>query len=268
MKHILIPVDNTDPSWNAAQCAISMYRDPGMCFYLLPVKTFPTASKLHPDLLESSKSYLKTRLKALEQLIAAHQKIVELSLDGRFITQVKQAVQLNDIDLIVCTDVFPSTCDGQIDATHIKAIITRIKCPILLVPHKFKCKPLEQVVLLSDFNFTHRSKATNTLTAFMNRSQTHLNILQLQTSSAVLSHSQMENKSFLKNALDRFSCSFHSVIDKTMDNALQLFVRIHRVELVILFAKNINFLENILFTSSHDNSLTYRKQLPFLIIHE
>ncbi|WOI21513.1 universal stress protein [Nonlabens ulvanivorans] len=268
MKHILIPVDNTDPSWTAAHCTISMYRDAGICFYLLPASSLKPIDDDASKALIATNCNFKERVEALELLIAPHQKIIGLSLEGSFITQVKEAVHDNDIDLIVCTDVFHATHNGQIDAIHTKAIITRIKCPVLIVPHDFKCKPLEQVVLLSDFNFTHRSKATNTITDFVDRSQTHLNILQLQTSNAILTQSQVENKSFLKTALEQFSCSFHSVINKTMDDALQLFVSIHQVELVILFAKNINFLENILFSSEHYHELNYRKKVPFLIIHE
>lgn len=268
MKHILIPVDNTDPSWAAAQCAISMYRDAGICFYILPATSLNSLGKVESSNVNVCSCYIKNKIESLTILLAPHQKIVNLSLQGSFITQIKEAVYSNDIDLIVCTDVFSASNNGQIDATHTKAIITRVKCPVLVVPQSFKCSPLKQVVLLSDFNFTHRSKAIYMLTSFIKRTQTHLNILQLQTSLTVLTQSQIENKSFLKNTLQQFSCSFHSVLDKTMDDALQLFINIHQVELVILFAKNINFLENILFLPTDVNSMNYRKKVPFLIIHE
>ncbi|GAK94705.1 universal stress protein [Nonlabens ulvanivorans] len=268
MKHILIPVDHSDPSWAAVHCAISMHRDAGICFYLLHRESLNLQFDEEVVKLKTDYSTLQARIESTKKLLSPHQKLISLSSDGTFIAQVKEAVYENDIDLIVCSDLYPFDQKAKVDLTYTKAIITRVKCPVLIVPQGFKCKPLEQVVLLSDFNFAHRSKATNTLTNFVNRSQTHLDILQLKTSNSILTQNQVENKSFLKSALEQFSFSFHSVIDKTMDDALQFFINIHKVELVILFAKNINFLENILFLPVQDCVPDYRKKLPFLIIHE
>ncbi|QJP35677.1 hypothetical protein F0365_15345 [Nonlabens sp. Ci31] len=268
MKHVLIPIDFTSPSWKVVSCVLSMYLKAGMRFYLIYSAAVDLKIDAHVTQRELKERDLKIQLKDLEGLLAPNQKIISLPWKGSFIGNIKEAVVEYDIDLIALNAGCSPACYKGIKANPAKDIITRVKCPVLMVPLDFKCKQAKEIVLLSDFNFIHRARSTNTLVQFVKDNQSHLHILQLHKHSHALTETQDNNKLFLQNTLGDLSHSFHFVIDKTMNEALQFYINRNQVDLVILFAKNINLLEHILFSKTRGGGFDYHKKVPFLIIHE
>lgn len=268
MKHILIPVDFSDQSFKAAQCALNLYQNAGVRFYLFYSETPDTYTNDDTIICEPRAQDLQKWLVKLKRIIKNGQVIIPLRWEGSFIEDVRAAVYDNEIDLIVLSTQYPNIFCNDVKGSHTRNIITRVKCPILIVPRDSKCCVPQQVVLLSDFNFKHRSQATNIISKFIKRAKAHLNILQLSKTGNALTTTQDANKSFLQTALSHISHSFHFVIDKTMDEALQSFVDMHQVDLVILFAKNINLSENLLFSPTLNQHNDYHKSIPFLVVHE
>lgn len=268
MKHILIPVDFSDQSWRAAQCALTLYQNAGVRFYLFYSEMPDTYLNEENTVLESKTQDIQKWLVALKKMLRKGQVMIPLRWEGSFIEDVRAAVYDNGIDLIVLSTQYPNIFCNDVKGSHTRNIIARIKCTVLIVPRESKCCVPEQVVLLSDFNSKHRSQATNIVSTFIKKVKAHLNILQLSKTGNALTAVQNTNKFFLKTALDDVSHSFHFVIDKTMDEALQSFVDLHQVDLVILFAKNINLSENLLFSPTLKQHNDYHKNIPFLVVHE
>lgn len=268
MKHILIPVDFSDQSWRSAQCAITLYQSAGVRFYLFYSETPDAYVSDNTAVCESRAQDLQKWLVAFKSTIKNGQVIIPLRWEGSFIEDVRAAVYDNEIDLIVLSTQYPNIFCDDVKGSHTRTIITRVKCPVLIVPRESKCCVPQQVVLLSDFNSKHRTQATDIISSFIKKAKAHLNILQLSKTGNALTANQIANKSFLQTALDHVSHSFHFVIDKTMDEALQSFVDMHQVDLVILFAKNINISENLLFSPTLNQHNDYHKNIPFLVVHE
>lgn len=267
MKHILIPVDFSDESFKAALCALSMYQNAGVRFYLFYSEA-PDNYDNNVTICKSKAQDLQTWLVKLKQHIKSGQVIIALRWEGSFIEDTRAAVYDNNIDLIVLSTHYSNVFCDDLKGSHTRDIIARVKCPVLIIPRKSKCVSPKNMVLLSDFNVKHRSQATTAILSFMKRAKAHLNVLQLSKTGNALTNNQSANKIFLQTTLDQVSHSFHFVINKTMDEALQSFVDIHRVDLVILFAKNINLSENILFSPTLNQDNDYHKNIPFLIVHE
>ncbi len=268
MKHILVPTDFSDQSWRAALCAINLYKNAGMRFYIFFSEEHDyLTDDCDLDTITASRK-LTVLIKKLKKHIRPGQVLTPLKWESDFIGDIRAAVSDNKIDLIVTSTHYPNIFYNGLKGSHVRDIVTRIKCPVLIVPRAIKCTPPRQVALLTDYNNKPRSQATDTVHEFIHRSQAHLNILQLAKTDLALSPTQQLNKEYLKTALDDTSHSFHFVIDKTIDEALQFFINVQQVDLVILFAKNRNLSENLLFAPSLDKNINYHENTPFLIIHE
>jgi len=267
MKHILIPVDFSDQSWQAAMCALSMYKNAGVRFYLF-YSEMPDTYLDDNSVYLSRANDLQAWLQKLKKRLAPGQVIIPLRWEGSFIEDVKATVFDNEIDLIILSTQYPNIFCESLEGGHTRDIISCVQCPVLIVSRKFKSTIPKEIVLLSGFNFKHRSRATQTLTKFITRFKAHLNVLQLSTKGNVLTETQRNNKLFLQNALEDVPHRFHFVIDKTMDEALQFFIDINEVDLVVLFAKNINLSENLLFSPALTHHQDYHKNISFLVIHE
>lgn len=268
MKHILIPVDFSEQSWQAALCALNLYKNAGVRFYLFFSEEHDYCKGDSDVITQAPLVRLSSWVKKLELKKASGQVLIPLKWEGEFIADVRSAVSENQIDLIVMSTRYPNIFCEELSDSHVRHIIARVKCPVLIVPRDFSCFTPQQVVLLTDYNFKHRTEATNHIKEFVNRTRAHLNVLQLSKKGNALTTAQQANKSILKGALDSIQHSFHFVIQKTMDEALQFFIDVQQVDMVILFAKNINLSENILFSPSLHTEMDYHKNIPFLIVHE
>ena len=268
MKHILIPVDFSNQSWNTALCAVNLYKNPGVRFYIFFSEQHDYSTDVATTICEHPVQQLASWVKKLEKIVAGGQVVIPLKWESDFIADMRGAVADNHIDLIVMSTSYPNIFCEFLKGSHVREVITRLKCPVLIVPREFHCKSPEQVVLITDYNFNHRAEPTSIINNFVKKAHAHLNVLQLSKTGNALSETQQINKTFLQSAFDDIPHSFHFVMEKTMDEALQFFVDIQKVDLVVLFAKNINLSENILFSPALTQEKDYHKNIPFLIVHE
>jgi nucleotide-binding universal stress UspA family protein len=273
MKNILIPVDFSEVSWNALHCALCFFEHVPTQFYIIHVDTSSSDEEANEGALLIHKNIavhqkLEEWLKRIHKQAKTHHKISTLERKGSFISTMREVVDTNSIDLIVIGTQQSNVFEDSLVESYTRAIITRIKCPTLVVPQDVPCPVPKQMALLTDFNFKHNSKALKTISEIVTVGNAHLTILNLLKQEGYTSNSQEENKGFLKDAFSNLDHSFHFVVNQTMDEALQFFINIHQVDLVILFAKNMNFSEHLLFSPSTDTTINYHKKTPFLIVHE
>ncbi len=273
MKNILIPVDFSEVSWNALHCALCFFENVSSQFYILHVDTSSNHQntddgdiEIHKNIATHAK--FKEWLQISNKQIAAHHKISSLERKGGFIKTVRDVVTEYSIDLIVLGTQQPNVFEDTIVESYTREVITRIKCPTLVVPQDTPCPVPKEMALLTDFNFKHNSKALKVISDIVTIGNAHLTILNLLKNNGSASSNQKENKHFLKEAFSNLEHSFHFVVNQTMDEALQFFINVQQVDLVILFAKNMNFSEHLLFSPSTDTTINYHKKTPFLIVHE
>lgn len=264
MKHILIPIDYSKSSLKMIQCILSIYPESGMRFYVID----GAVENDSPVGLEDGIENFDKSFSALEKALPKGQKIYRLNWKGSFIKNIQEAVYDYDIELIILGISQTEYTSKELIDRNNKDIITRIKCPVFLLPESPRCYKAEHIVLVTDYRFAHRSRATSTLSEFVKEAGAHLNILQLSKKSNSLSSDQIVHKSYLENTLELVSHSFHFVSNKRLDQALQFFINTHPVDVVILFAKHINLSKDLLFNPAISDTIDYHKEVPFLIIHE
>ena len=273
MKNILIPVDFSEVSWNALHCALCFFENVASQFYIIHIDTSSRSEKttegalgIHKNIATHAK--LKEWLQTSSKHIGADHKISSLERKGGFIKTLREVVSENRIDLIVLGTQQSNVFEDSIIESYTREVITRIKCPTLVVPQDSPCPVPKEMALLTDFNFKHDSKALKVISDMVTIGNAHLTILNLLKKNGSASSNQKENKHFLKEAFSNLNHSFHFVVNQTMDEALQFFINVQQVDLVILFAKNMNFSEHLLFSPSTDTAINYHKKTPFLIVHE
>ena len=273
MKNILIPVDFSEVSWNALHCALCFFEHVHTQFYIIHIDASSSNEEasegellIHKNIAIHQK--LEEWLKKIHTQVKPHHNVSSLERKGSFIKTFRDVVEEKNINLIVIGTQQSNLFEDSLVESYTRAIITRVKCPTLVVPQDVPCPVPKQMALLTDFNFKHNSKALKTISEIVTIGNAHLTILNLLKQEGYTSNSQKENKDFLKDAFSNLDHSFHFVVNQTMDEALQFFINIHQVDLVILFAKNMNFSEHLLFSPSTDTTINYHKKTPFLIVHE
>ena len=144
IRHILVLVDGTEASYNAADAAIDLARSLGSKLtamavvdtdtlrHLLSVKFLVDAEmgEFEKELQESSKRQLaEVCQRALDRKIL----VEEILLTGNTETIVPREVQEREVDLIALGGFQSSKVTRDLLARQRQQIIDRAKCPVLVV---------------------------------------------------------------------------------------------------------------------------------------
>lgn len=279
MKNILIPTDFSENSWNALMYGISFFKKVHCTFHIVHVNSITTNAAEEsvmyssPDILEQT--ILKESDEKLAQLM---DKINHLPLNPKhefhtnsyygFLTDhLKKEVKKNKIDLIVMGTKGASGLKSVAMGSNTGNVITKVPCTVLTVPEEATYKTPKEIGFPSDFQSKYETTVINAIKQLLLLNKSSLRFLYVALKGEELSDSQTINKDNLLTQFKELAPTFHKVTGKKIDDAIQCFMESRDLDLLVMVAKNLNFLERILFRPTVEK-ISYHTQIPFLVIHE
>lgn len=179
----------------------------------------------------------------------------------------RKAVVDKEIGLIVLGTKGTTDYEGSEIGSNTGDIITKVKCPTLVIPQLAQYNGLRNMALLTDYNSVYKNKILHTLSESMRLHAATLRILHVKTQQVESTLAQEDNKTFLQYYVKDKKHSFHFVNNKKIELGIQAFVELWEIDLIAILAKNINFFQRLLFRPTV-KSLGYHKRIPFLVLHE
>ena len=281
MKNILIPTDFSENSWNAIKYALEFFKNTKCDFYLLhvtliynyasgesPVMPLPAVEVIDKTILKQAKTNLKKLVKNINQLPNnANHKFYTLSNYDYFIDAVKGHVADKNIDLIVMGTKGASGLKKVMIGSNTGDLITRVKCPVLIVPENAAYKEIKEIAFPTDYHLFYPTKILNSILEFTKMHDAALRIVHIAKKDEEVTEFQLENKEFLKNFFAEEKHSFHKITNKKIEDGVQCFVESRDIDMIIMIAKNLNLFQRILFRPTVEE-ISYHTDVPFLVLHE
>ena len=281
MKNILIPTDFSENSWNAVKYALAFFKDTECDFYLLhvsliynyasgesPIVPLPSVEVIDNTVLKQAKTHLKKLLKKIEQLDHnPKHHFYKLSNYDYFIDAVRNQVAEKNIDLIVMGTKGASGLKKAMIGSNTGDLITRVKCPVLIVPENAIFKDLKEIAFSTDYHLFYPTKILNNISEFVKMHNSTLRILHIIKKEEEFTEFQLENKEFLANFFEDEKHSFHKITNKKIEDGVQCFVESRDIDMIIMIAKNLNLFQRILFRPTVEE-ISYHTDIPFLVLHE
>ncbi|MDO9036982.1 MAG: universal stress protein [Lutibacter sp.] len=281
MKNILIPTDFSENSWNAVKYALEFFKDTPCDFYLLhvtliynyasgesPVMPLPAIEVIDKTILKQAKTNLKNLLKKIELLPHnPKHRFYTLNNYDYFIDAVKAHVAEKYIDLIVMGTKGASGLKKVMIGSNTGDLITRVKCPVLIVPENAVFKELEEIAFPTDYHLFYPTKILNNILEFVKMHKSALRIVHIAKKDEEVTDFQLENKEYLKNFFAEEKHSFHRITNKKIEDGVQCFVESRDIDMIIMIAKNLNLFQRILFRPTVEE-ISYHTDIPFLVLHE
>ena len=277
MQQILLPTDFSQNAWNALRYALNFFKAEPITFHLLHIDTSQTAPEdehLHTAGFAYKKESL-AKMRKLEDLLVriqtnfpnSNHKFEKAVISSLFVTGIRNYVKDNSIDLIVM---------GTKGATGLKeitvgsttgAVITKVKCSIIVIPEEASFKTPVNIGFPTDFNLLYKHKVIDTLLRIARVHNAFIKVLRVAQTQQPLDEFQNRNRHYLKEHLQGVSHSFHVVENPNLEDAVQSFVTTMGIDMIAMIAKNLNFFQRILFKPKVVR-LSYHMQIPFLVLHE
>ena len=278
MINVLVPTDFSENSWNAIEYGVQFFQKELVHFYLIHVSLFdrPESTKdavangIVLDLYNGTKvgDQLQQTIDRIETLFyRTNHKFSSIHEQSLFIDAIKRTVDKKQIDFILMGTKGASGLKEVTIGSRAGEVITRIKCPTLIIPeHAVYSKP-KKIVFPTDFNSYYKNKILLTISEILTINDAWLHILHITKKNHKLSSLQLENKDFLEDFLVDKPHQFHFQSNDDIQIALAAFIEEEEIDMIAMVAKNISFFQRLLFKPSVAK-ISYHTKIPFLVLHE
>ena len=278
MKNVLIPTDFSANSWNALEYAVRFFINEACNFYILHIGdlrqssvnsnsfTFPV-EKISPSLKEKLNS-LFIRIEGLP--INKKHHFIALQEYGNFIDIMRKTVEAKKIDLIVMGTKGASGMKASILGSNTGDTITKVPCNVLVIPEYAKITAPKKIVFPTDYTIFYSYSILEALTEILRISKAKLEVLNVLRTNDQQTLEQEENKTYLKDYLIetfQHTHTFHNTLNKNVKTAIQHYVAANQIKMVVMVAKNLNFLQNLLFDSTVEK-VSFHTTVPLFVLHE
>jgi len=278
MKNILILTDFSDKSWNSIVYALGLFQNEECNFYLLNA-----ANRFENELVGGinnqvelaqvvNKRDQKRKLDSLIEKInflkrKGTHSFIPIVDENNIVEATRNQIKEKKIDLIVIgsNDILSK---GQIFRNSVsEEVITKVKCSVLVVPEKAVFKGVNEIAFPTDFTNFYEAKLLHYITSKSSYNITSVPFLYLCKNKEKLNKEQVWNKETLHDYFTDKQHSFHSEISEQLEESLEQFINKNQIDLIVLAAKNLNLLEQILFRPKSE-ALNYYSKTPFLALHQ
>lgn len=282
MKHILFPTDFSENAWNALKYARRLFKNTKCNFYLLHVSDYidyPTvAISLSEDeqvetqeLVVPSKKKLNDLLHMVETTNTNKKhKYFSIHEHGFFLEAIKKHLEEKKIDLIVMGTKGVTGMRQRIIGSNTGDVITKVKCNALIIPLGIEFTQIKEVAFPTDYNIFYSHNILEALTDMLQLGKGKIRVMNVSRMGRKLSKVQEKNKEYLLDYLSESfpeRSSFHTITNRNVNAAIQCFVESRDIDLIIMVAKNLNFIQQVLFDSLVEK-ISFHSSIPFFVIHE
>lgn len=261
MNTVIVPVDFSDTSLNAARYAIRLLTGHyGVNMILHHVYDKPSQSGEAMNRLEA----LKTEL-----LQSGIVKINILAEEGSdFITELEKLARHQQADLIIMGITGRSAIGQTFIGSNTLKMVERKVCPILIIPPDATFKEVKNVLLTSDFRNVNSSTPSVPIKKVLKTFHPNLHVLNVDSEHYVaLTEEYQQEKARMKEMFTELNPEFYFLGLYDVDEAINQFANDKNVDMIIVIHKQHSLLSRM-FVKSHTKKLAYHSSVPVLALHE
>ncbi|MEM5565493.1 universal stress protein [Psychroserpens sp. AS72] len=277
MKHILLPTDFSENSWNAISYAIQLYKNEECTFYLLNTYTpvvynveyvlgYPAQFGLGDVIRTTSQENLKKTLLRITNLFGENPKH-KFETAARFdtlISGIKEFIVTHNIDLLVMGTKGATGAKEILFGSNTVHVFKEIKCPILAIPSGFTYETPHEILFPTDLEIKHKDSQLQILKDIVLKNYSRINAMHISTGHD-LTENQEQNKANLKSIFEHTAYLFHEVKSMNIAEAINEFQTKHKINLLVMINNKHSFYENLFFKNTV-NQIGFHLNIPFLVI--
>ena len=261
MKTIIVPVDFSETSKNAARYAAGMLKGQyGIRIILYHVYEKPD----HATSLQEALERLKTELNDAGAI-----KIETLAEEGdHFVENLERFARHQDAHLIVI-GITAKTNEEQyfLGGNALKLIETRV-CPILTIPPNASFGGIQRAVLTSELKNVSQTVPVIPIKTILEILHPALYILNVNDEHYVsLSEEYETEKKKLADMFSEYQPEFSFIGMSDFHDALNAYISDNKIDLIISVPRRHTFLEH-LFQQGNTRKMVYQTHIPVLAVHQ
>jgi len=273
MKNILVPMDFSKASLNAAKYAVSFAEALGANLHLLNVIPAPgiiddsiLASVLimQAELPENNHRLMKEEVDSLSKKANVEIKsVVAEGLPSDVIAEVAKELKA---DLIIMGMKGKGKSNSVFGSTA-TAVIRKSGFPVLVIPENGDYQPIRNITFASDFDPDVESDSYDLLIKLAQKLNIPVYVLNVQKKNCALGAERTIGKMKTSLAFSSLHPEFHSVYDRNVEEGIHMFIEKNPTDVLAMVAHPHNLFERM-FGTVHTKEMSYQTKIPLLILND
>lgn len=261
MKTVIIPIDFSETSLNAARYAAEMLStkdDASIILYNL---------YHHDNEYENSREYLES-LK--NELLQKGDKTIECVVEKGhdLIDSLERLSYQKSATLIVMGITGKTPLKETLVGSNTLKIAQKDVCPVLIVPAQAIFNGINNVALASDFKDVEEITPVSYIKAVLEFFKPNLHIVNVNSEIHVALNDELKSeRAWLADQFIDYNPEFYFITTFDFEETIEQFVQDKNIDIVINVPRNHTFLESV-FKHSATKRLAFHSSVPILAAHE
>jgi nucleotide-binding universal stress UspA family protein len=274
MKRIIVPVDFSDVSKNAARYAAAMSNDitgsEVLLYNVFDTHVRGSDGSLLADESEGLKVISENALHnlRLELLPMTSSVIGILAEAGNLADNLEKLVMRNGGQVVVMGINGASRLEQVVIGSNTLNVIKKDSFPVLIVPPDAQYERIRSVIFASDFKDVLKSTPVIALRNILSLFRPELHVVHIdEDMQAHPGEVFLREKAAMDNMLQGFNPEYAFLESHDYIVGISNFAKAKKANLVITVPHRHNFFAD-LFTKTHTEKLVYHTEIPVLAVHE
>ncbi len=261
MQTVIVPVDFSETSLNAARYAVQMLTGRyGVHMILHHVYEKPAQAEEARRKLEELGAELR------ELGIVKTELLAEEGDD--FIEELEKLARHRSADLIIMGITGRSTIGQALIGSNTLKMVERKICPVLIIPAACRYHDVKNVLLFSEFRDVVANTPSVPIKKILTTFRPHLHILNVDSGHYVaLTEEYQAEKNKLIEMFGEFHPEFYFMGLHDVDEAISQFAEDKKIDFIIVVHEEQSLFAR-LFVKSQTKKLAYKGTTPVLALHE
>jgi nucleotide-binding universal stress UspA family protein len=260
MITVIVPLDFSETSFNAAHYAANMYKDRA------DVNLILYHYHGYGEDVESANNYLKTLKEGLATTLPNVETFTESG--DNFIDALAAYAHIRQAFIIIMGLTGKTPLAQRFSGSNTLKMTEKNVCPVLIVPPDAKYKSIENVLITSEMKYVDETPTLIEVKKVLDHFKPSLHILNVDSSHYIsLTPEFKQERDKMEELLADFKPEFYFMRLYDFHEAVNLFTQDKDIDMIIIAPRHHSFYER-LFKTQHTRAMIYQSKVPVLAVHE
>lgn len=260
MQQIIVPLDFSETSYNAAIYAADMYsnrNDVTLTLYHF----YESEVDLVP-----AQIIMKSLVERLGDKYVYIETFIETGND--FVEQLTEFAKSKNATLIVMGLTGKTPLEQRFSGTNTLSMVESDVCPVLIIPNEVRYNIINNVLIASEMKLKEETDALLSIKRFLKDTKPAVHILNVDSSHYIaITPEFKEARDKMAEMLAEFNPEFYFMRLFDFHESINMFSKDKNIDMIIIAPKQRNFFERI-FKTQHTKTLIYQSTIPVLAIKD
>lgn len=260
MINIIVPLDFSETSFNAAQYAVDMFEGRPDAHIIL----------YHYYASGEDITTARTFMNSLEEKFGTSDRKIESVIESgpNFIDSLSAFAHIKRAYMIVMGLTGKTRLAQRFSGSNTLKMSDKDVCPVLIVPDDASFTKIQNVMIASEMKYVEETPALLAVKRVLHDFKPALHILNVDSSHYIsLTTEFKEDRDRMESLLAEFKPEFYFMRLFDFHESMNLFTRDKDIDMIIIAPKHHSFYER-LFKTQHTKAMIYQSKVPVLAVHE